>query len=102
MGDSVKKYYDTMTKNSEIYQYRNTEHQLDFPIKVKKDKHVQSVKEKFEKRSNVGIKKYNTTLEREDIDLLGWCIHAQEEAMDLTLYLEKIMDVIKEKGLGKN
>lgn len=57
---------------------------------IKKDKYVQIVKDKFEERSQIGIKKYNTTLEREDLTLLDWINHAQEEAMDLTLYLERI------------
>ena len=57
---------------------------------VKKDKYVQAVKEKFEERSQTGIRKYNTTLERTDLTLLDWINHAQEEAMDLTLYLERI------------
>jgi succinate dehydrogenase flavin-adding protein (antitoxin of CptAB toxin-antitoxin module) len=57
---------------------------------MKTDKYVQRVKEKFEQRSQIGIKKYNTTLEREDIDLIGWINHAQEEAMDLALYLERL------------
>ena len=54
------------------------------------DKHVQIVKEKFEQRSQIGIKKYNITLDREDLSLLDWINHAQEEAMDLALYLERI------------
>ena len=63
----------------------------------KKDKYVQAVKKKFEKRSQTGIKKYNTTLEREDLNLIEWINHAQEEAMDLTLYLERIKAELKEK-----
>jgi succinate dehydrogenase flavin-adding protein (antitoxin of CptAB toxin-antitoxin module) len=66
---------------------------------MKTDKYVQRVKEKFEQRSQIGIKKYNTTLEREDIDLIGWINHAQEEAMDLALYLERIK---AELTKGKN
>lgn len=58
--------------------------------KPQKDKYVQAVKESFEKRSQVGINKYNTTLERTDLNFLDWINHAQEEAMDLTLYLERI------------
>lgn len=65
--------------------------------KPKKDKYVQSVKKKFEERSQTGIKKYNTTLEREDLNLIEWLNHAQEEAMDLTLYLERIKAELKEK-----
>jgi len=55
-----------------------------------KDTIVQSVIEQFKQRSEVGIKKYNTTLDREDLTRLEWLQHAQEEAMDLILYLEKL------------
>jgi len=58
--------------------------------KTKKDKYVQAVKEKFEERSQTGIKKYNTTLEREDLNFLDWINHLQEELMDATLYLERL------------
>lgn len=61
-----------------------------------KDKHVQAVKEKFEQRSQVGIKKYNTSLEREDLNLLDWLTHLQEELMDATLYVEKLKSYAKE------
>jgi succinate dehydrogenase flavin-adding protein (antitoxin of CptAB toxin-antitoxin module) len=64
---------------------------------MQKDKFVQAVKEKFEERSQTGIKKYNTTLEREDLNLIEWLNHAQEEAMDLTLYLERIKAELKVK-----
>ncbi len=54
------------------------------------DSVVQSVINKFKQRSEVGIKKYNTTLDREDLTDKEWINHAQEEAMDLILYLEKL------------
>ncbi len=54
------------------------------------DSVVQSVINKFKQRSEVGIKKYNTTLDREDLTEKEWINHAQEEAMDLILYLEKL------------
>jgi succinate dehydrogenase flavin-adding protein (antitoxin of CptAB toxin-antitoxin module) len=60
--------------------------------KDRQDKYVQSVKEKFEQRSQTGIKKYNTTLERDDLDFLDWLTHLQEELMDATLYIEKLKD----------
>lgn len=41
-------------------------------------------------RRDFGRKKYGTSMEREDIDELGWLIHAQEEAMDLVIYLERL------------
>jgi len=55
-----------------------------------KDKIVESVVNKFKQRSALGIKKYNTTLEKNDLTRLEWLTHAQEEAMDMVLYLEKL------------
>ena len=60
--------------------------------KDRQDSYVQSVKEKFEQRSQTGIKKYNTTLERDDLNFLDWLNHLQEELMDATLYIEKLKD----------
>ncbi|MEY3203304.1 MAG: hypothetical protein RLZZ629_586, partial [Actinomycetota bacterium] len=48
-------------------------------------------------RSQVGINKYKTTLERTDLDTLEWLTHAQEEAMDFVLYLERLKDEFKTK-----
>ena len=64
-------------------------------LKDKQDSYVQSVKEKFEQRSQTGIKKYNTTLERDDLSFFNWLNHLQEELMDATLYLEKLKDFAK-------
>lgn len=55
-----------------------------------KDSIVESVVEQFKQRSEVGIKKYNTTLDRDDLSTLEWLNHAQQEAMDFCLYLEKL------------
>jgi hypothetical protein len=60
-----------------------------------KDKIVLRVLARFSERSNVGIKKYNTTLERNDLSTLEWLTHAQEEAMDFVLYLERLKDELK-------
>ena len=59
------------------------------------DKIVLSVLESFKKRSETGIKKYNTTLERTDLSTLEWLQHAQEEAMDFVLYLERLKQEYK-------
>ena len=55
-----------------------------------KDKVLESVINQFRERSEVGINKYNTTLDREDLTCLEWINHAQLEAMDFILYLEKL------------
>ena len=63
---------------------------------MQKDKYVQAVKEKFEERSQTGIRKYNKTLERDDLNLVDWLTHLQEELMDATLYVEKLKSYAKE------
>jgi hypothetical protein len=55
-----------------------------------KDFIVESVIDQFKDRSNVGIKKYGTTLDRNDLTMLEWLIHLQQELMDATLYIEKL------------
>ena len=45
---------------------------------------------KYYERSERGIEKYGRTLDRDDIDLMGWLNHLQEELMDATLYIEKL------------
>jgi hypothetical protein len=56
------------------------------------DKFVDRVKDKYTQRSHIGYNKYGTTLEREDIDLVGWLNHLQEELMDASLYIEKLKE----------
>jgi len=54
------------------------------------DSIVQAVIRKFQERSELGQKKYGTTLDRTDLKPLDWIQHAQEELMDGILYLEKL------------
>ena len=61
----------------------------------KKDRFVQQIKEKFEQRSQTGIKKYGTTLERDDLSLQDWLTHFEEELMDGLLYLQVLKDKLK-------
>lgn len=55
-----------------------------------KDSIVESVLMQFLDRSQRGINKYGKTLDRTDLSTLEWLNHAQEEAMDFVLYLEKL------------
>jgi hypothetical protein len=59
-----------------------------------KDTILESVIKQFRERSEVGIKKYGTTLDRTDLSTLDWINHAQQEAMDFVLYLEKLKQTI--------
>jgi len=51
---------------------------------------VDSVVNKYRERSETGIRKYGTTLDRNDLTLSDWLTHLQEELMDATLYVEKL------------
>ena len=46
-------------------------------------------------RAEIGQKKYGTTMEREDLSKEEWLVHLQEELMDATVYIEKILHVIQ-------
>ena len=102
MSDSIKKYYEdddndlywktSNTLNTKTMYPGDIEVTMDNP---KKDSYVQLVKAKFEQRSQTGIKKYNTTLEREDLNLQEWLNHLQEELMDATLYIERLKAEVK-------
>ena len=59
-----------------------------------KDTIVESVINQFRERSEVGIKKYGTTLDRTDLSTLDWINHAQQELMDGILYLEKLKQML--------
>ena len=46
----------------------------------------------IKERAKTGLNKYGVTMERQDLTILDWIQHAQEEAMDLAVYLEKIKE----------
>ena len=48
---------------------------------------------KITARSDVGKQKYGDTMEEEELSRLAWLIHAQEEAMDLAVYLQKLIEM---------
>ena len=74
--------------------------QMDFTENEQIDSVVSSVMQKYIQRSLVGKKKYGTTLDRDDLTIVEWINHTQEELMDATLYLEKLKKTLVEKGLG--
>ena len=59
-----------------------------------KDKIVQQVVDKYATRSAVGYMKYGTTLQDNSKD--NYLKHLQEELMDATLYIQKLMDMNRE------
>ena len=89
MSDSVKKYKE-MNELEYTEVLRN-----EWFSNEQKDPIVESVISKFKKRSDEGIKKYGTTLQGSNEDVLAFINHAQEEAMDYILYLEKLKSFYK-------
>lgn len=89
MSDSIKKYFENENKKDyndwlEHQWTKNTTLGLN-----SRDGIVQDVKDLYEERSQIGIKKYGTTLEDSRESLEAFLVHLQEELMDATLYIEK-------------
>tara|TARA_B100000902_G_scaffold351359_1_gene361309 strand:+ start:234 stop:515 length:282 start_codon:yes stop_codon:yes gene_type:complete len=89
--ETAKDWYKEMHGNS---VYGNMSKGV-IPDDVEKDTVVESVLYKYKERSSAGIKKYNTTLDRNDLSYTDWLNHLQEELMDATLYIEKLLKEIK-------
>jgi hypothetical protein len=57
------------------------------------DSNVEKVRQKLLNRSIFGLDKYKCTTERTDLTQKQWLIHAQEEALDLAVYLQKLIEL---------
>ena len=85
MSDSIKKYY-------EMNEFDRLTAQQD---SLRKDSVVESIKNQFDKRSTLGIKKYGTTLSENELSLTEWMEHLKQELMDAILYIERSKDEIR-------
>lgn len=56
----------------------------------------EKVIEKIRERRKLGLKKYGTSVERTDLSEMQWLQHAQDEAMDCAIYLQKLMCIKQE------
>jgi hypothetical protein len=61
-----------------------------------KDPIVESVINSFRERSEVGIRKYGTTLADNPLKLSEWMQHLMEEMQDAILYLERMKQELKD------
>mgnify|MGYP003116644832 CR=1 FL=1 len=91
MGDSISKWNLMEEEKQPISLDRDIINGFETDLIVSK------VIRKFAERSEVGIKKYNTTLGENSDGLLKFLTHLQEELMDATLYVEKIKSIIDGK-----
>lgn len=48
-------------------------------------------------REEKGLKEYGTTMDRKDLSEIEWLQHAYEEALDLSIYLKKIIKIKKDE-----
>ena len=51
--------------------------------------------EKILQRSEIGKKKYGVSMEKEILSIREWLIHLQEELMDATVYVEKLLELVE-------
>ena len=65
------------------------------------DANVEAIRQRLLDRAEQGLKTYGVTTERTDLSVDDWLTHAIDEALDLSVYLQKIRGVIRERtGLG--
>lgn len=55
------------------------------------DRHVASVRAKLLQRSEKGIRTYGVTTDKAGLTRRQWLQHAQDEALDLAVYLENLL-----------
>ena len=65
---------------------------MDFITIDNKDTIVFKIAQLLRSRSDTGIRKYGTTLDRTDLSVKQWIDHAIEESLDHALYLMKLKD----------
>jgi hypothetical protein len=96
---AVKQQHDAVLESEKQYLAKQKENQEKYAkgIKVFPDSVVTAVRQEMLTRAGNGFIKYHETLDRTDLEVIDWLQHAKEEAMDLALYLEKTIQMLKNK-----
>ena len=89
-------------KLNPLYKDESAATGLHFESPKPKDPIVESVIKSFRDRSARGIEKYGTTLADNPAKLIEWVNHAQEEVMDLCLYLQRIKHELSQEAVSAN
>lgn len=55
---------------------------------------AQRVADRIQKRAELGLNKYGTNLTRDDLSLIEWLQHAQDELLDGAVYLERLKEEV--------
>ena len=61
---------------------------------VRLSKFEEKVIDKIRKRAEVGKAKYGVTMERGDLNTTEWLTHLQEELMDASVYVERLLEEV--------
>jgi len=69
--------------------YGDPEYPITFTASPVEDPIVQSVIQRMADRSEQGMRTYGVPMTRPDVSTVEWLRHAQEEALDLAVYLER-------------
>ena len=80
-------FYEALAKSQAQYEKR-----------FMPDSIVQKIQQEMNTRAEMGFNKYKQTLDRTDLSVIDYLQHAKEEAMDLALYLEKTIQMLKGNG----
>jgi hypothetical protein len=60
---------------------------------------VERVREELRVRALHGLAKYGQTMDRPDRSLADWLQNAKEEALDLAIYLERTLMLLRQQDL---
>jgi hypothetical protein len=90
---AVKQQHEAVLESEKRYNKKYVDQSKTFIP----DSIVKKIREEMLIRAEMGFKKYNTTLDRTDLSVIDYLQHAKEEAMDLALYLEKTIQMLKGK-----
>ena len=69
---------------------------------MNRSKTLTKVIKEMEHREALGIFKYGTTVDRDNLTLVEWLEHAKEEVMDQVLYLQAAINKLKQSGTGRS
>lgn len=97
--ESIKKVYDCPTDESGNLHCRPNSVLRRF--NPEQDSVIESIRELLLQRSQTGIAKYRTTLDRTDLKPSEWCQHLLEELLDASGYvmrLKRDLELIEKLG----
>ena len=90
-----------MSPSNELEILEDLRYELNEEIERKKEEEpvdsiTREVISMLSARSHKGFREYNASMDRQDLSLVDWCCHAREEALDMCIYLTKIINTQSE------